>query len=124
MKHKGFAALSAVLIIAAVVMAVTTTVTLLAIGEGQAALTVELGGGDGYLVDGCAEDVLQEIHDDAAYNQTTISLPEGTCGGSYSLPGPVNWDLTVSETGTAFGRKVRVVFTRGQTITLSSWQEI
>ena len=41
MKHKGFAALSAVLIIAAVVMAVTTTVTLLAIGEGQAALVVD-----------------------------------------------------------------------------------
>lgn len=124
MKYRGFAALSAILIVAAVVMAVTTTVILLAIGEGQASLATELGGADGYLVDGCVEALLQEVHDDPAFNQTTMVQPEGTCNIIYNLSGPADWDVLVTETGSAFGRRVRVIFSRGQSISINSWQEV
>jgi hypothetical protein len=121
---KGFAALSAVLLISAVVMAVVTTVTMQAIGEGQTALAVDLGNTDQYLVDGCAEDVMQKIHDLATYSTASITRPEGTCTITYTLGGPVNWDLTIKESGTTFGKIVRVVFTRGMTNVITSWTEI
>jgi hypothetical protein len=125
MKNKnGFAAMSAVLIISGVILAIITTVTIMAVGEGQSALSVELGNTDQYLVDGCVEDVLQKIHDLATYNITTITRPEGTCTVVYNTAGPVNWDITVDEAGNNYGKIVRVVFIRGTTNTITSWKEI
>lgn len=117
--------MAAVLIISAVVMAVVATVVMLAIGEGQSALALDLGTGDRLAVDGCVEDLLQKVHDNAAYSGVTVTHGAAvTCQFSYNLGGPVNWDVVVSETGTGFGNRVRVVFTREQSLVLTSWSEI
>ena len=121
---KGFAAMSAVLVISGVILAIITTVTIMAVGEGQSALSLELGNTDQYLVDGCVEDVMQKIHDLATYNTISITRPEGTCTITYNTGGPVNWDITVKEAGTNYGKIVRVVFVRGMTNTITSWLEI
>ncbi|OGD09894.1 hypothetical protein A2397_06235 [Candidatus Amesbacteria bacterium RIFOXYB1_FULL_44_23] len=124
MKYPGFATLSMVLIISAVLMVIVVTVSLLSVGEGQSALASELGGNDAYLVDGCVEDLLRKVHDNPSYAGTTITRPEGTCSISYTLSGPISWNVVVGESGTDFGRRVRVIFTCGQNITLTSWVEI
>lgn len=121
---KGFAAISSVLIIAVVITGLVVTAALNSIGEGQSALAVESGSADGYLADGCMEDILQKISVNATENTTSVTRPEGTCVITYAQSGPVNWDITVSDTGTNYGRKVRAVFTRGQTISISGWWEI
>lgn len=121
---KGFVATTTVLIISAVVVTVVTTAILLSVGEGQASLASYKGEENLANVEGCVDDVLQKVHDSASYNGTSIFRPEGTCTISYALGGPTNWDITVTFSGTEYNRKIRVVFTRGTSISVASWQEI
>lgn len=121
---KGFVATTTVLIISAVVVTVVTTAILLSVGEGQASLASYKGEENLASVEGCVEDVLQKIHDSGTYSGTSITRPEGTCTISYVQGGPTDWDITVSFSGTEYNRRIRVVFTRGANITISSWQEI
>lgn len=123
MKTNGYIALTMVLVIVAVVIAVSTTVTLLAVGEGQSALTQQKGEDNWNLVDGCAEDALQKIHDSASYAGGTIARPEGTCNVIVNSGNP-NWNITVTTTSTTYKRSVQIVATRGSTITITSWLEI
>ncbi len=123
--RQGFAAMSTVLIISAVAMAVITTTVLLAIGSGQTSLALLLGEGNLQQVEGCAEDVIENVRDNSAFNKTSITRPEGMCSMTYNSGGPVNWDVTISMTQGDYTRKVRVVFGRNATsITRTSWQEI
>jgi hypothetical protein len=124
---RGFAALSMVLIVSGVVMAIVMTMSLIAIGEGQSASVSELGGVDMYLVDGCAEDLLLKVHDNSAYATASITRPEGTCSITYNAgtSRPTAWDVTIGESGTTYGRRVQIVFTRsGQNLAITSWKEI
>lgn len=122
---KGFVATTTVLIISAVIVAVVTTVVLLSVGEGQAALALLKGEENLANVEGCVEDVLQKIHDSGTYSGTSIGRPDGTsCNISYTLGGPTDWDITVTFSGTEYRRRIRVVFTRGASISVSRWEEI
>lgn len=122
--RKGFVALSTVLILSVVMLAIVGTVTYTAIGEGQVALSLQQGEAGLNLVEGCTEDLLQKVHDDSAFSGTSVTRPEGTCTYSYTSSGPTNWDVTVSTNYTNEPRRIRVVFTRGANVTLTSWQEI
>lgn len=124
MNKKGFVALSTILIVTVVMMSVVATVAYLAIGEGQTSLALELGDDNLHFVEGCVEDLLLDVRDNSAYSAASITRPEGTCNYTYNLSGPTNWDVTVSTNSTEYQRKIRVVFTRGASITLTSWQEI
>ena len=121
--NQGFIALSMILIITAVVMSIATTVTFLAIGEAQSALTQQKGEDAWTFVEGCAEDALQKIHDSSTYAGGTITRPEGTCSVTVTTGNP-NWDITVTTTATTYKRSVQIKATRGSTITITSWEEI
>jgi hypothetical protein len=117
-------AVSSVLLIASVVLAVVTTVTMLSIGEAQSGFSSVLGEEGLTLAEGCVEDVLQRVHDNAGFSATTITVPEGTCQVVYNLGGPASWDIEVRVLNTDYNRRVRVVFSRGSNIVITSWQEI
>lgn len=122
---KGFIALSTVLVISAVMLAVVGTIAYLSVGEAQSSLALYLGEDNLGLVEGCAEDVLQKVHDNSSYNAASINRPEGTCSIAYTSGGPTTWDVIVTTTTTAYQRKVRIQFTRNPSnISLTSWQEI
>ena len=122
---KGFVATTTVLIISVVVVSVVTTAMLLSVGEGQAGLALLKGEENLANVEGCVEDVLQKIHDSGTYSGTSITRPDETaCAISYTLGGPTDWDIVVSYSGTEYNRKIRVVFTRGASISVSRWEEI
>lgn len=127
--QRGFVAITTVLILSAVVVAIATTVTLLSIGEAQSSLSLYKGEDNLSFVEGCVEDVMLKIRADSSYNANgaTITRPEGTCLISVNggLGGPINWDLTVTSQNTSYQRQIRVIFTRNPTgITLTSWKEI
>jgi len=65
---RGFAALSLILIISAVMLTVIGTISYTAVGEGQASLALELGEDNLGLVEGCTEALLQNVHDTSGYN--------------------------------------------------------
>src|SRR3989344_1464013 len=119
----GFVAISTMLIISAVAIAVVTTLSLLSIGEAQSSFSLTQGAISLQLVEGCAEDVLQKVHDNVNFNDTSISQPEGTCLLTYNSSGPTNWDVTVETGDTNSIRTLRITFTRGTTLAVTSWQE-
>lgn len=121
--QSGFIALSMILIITAVVIGIATSVTFLSIGEAQSGLTQQKGEDTWNFVDGCAEDALEKIHNNASYAGGTITRPEGTCSITINAGNP-NWDITVTTTATTYKRTVQIKATRGTTITITSWQEI
>ncbi len=120
----GYIALSTVLIISVVVIALSTTVSLLSIGEAQSSFAQLKGEDTLDFVEGCAEDALLKARVNAAYTGGTITRPEGTCSVSISKAGS-QWTIDVTTTATAYIRTIRVVCNRtGTGLTLISWKEI
>lgn len=124
-KKQGFIAITSVLIISAVVLAITINVSLLSIGQGQAGLALTKGEDTLAFVDGCAEDALLKLRASSAYAGGNITRPgvEGTCTVTVASGGST-FTLTVSTTNTLYKRTVQVVVNRGSAITLTSWKEI
>lgn len=122
-RQRGFIAISMVILLVALVIAIATSVALLSIGEAESALTLTNGESTWDFVDGCAEDALQKIHDNPAYAGGTITRPEGTCNITINTGNP-NWDITVTTADASYKRTVEIKATRGTTITITSWQEI
>lgn len=122
--NRGYIALSSVLIISFVTLALTTSVALLSIGESQSSLALVKGENTFQFVEGCAEDAMIKSRVNNSYNGGTITRPEGTCSISISKAGNV-WTLTATTTNTDYARTIQVVFTRNPTgITLTSWKEM
>lgn len=124
--NKGFVAITTVLILSVVVVAISTTVTLLSIGEAQSSLSLFKGEDNLSFTEGCVEDYLLKIRANPTL-PGNITRPEGTCQVSVNngKSGPVDWDLIISSQTTSYQRKIEVIFTRNTTgISLTSWKEI
>ena len=122
-QNRGFVAISTVLIISFVVLAASINLSLLGIGEGQASLSLAKGAETWSFVDGCAEDALLKLRNNASYAGGNVTRPEGTCTVSVSQAGSV-YTLTVSTNATLYKRTVEIVANRGGNITITSWKEI
>jgi len=122
---KGFVAISTVLILLSIVIAIGITVTYLSIGEARSSLSLYQGEDNLDFTEGCAEDVILKIRSNSSFSGTSFTRPEGICNVAYALSGPTNWDLTINSSTSTYQRKIRVIFTRNTTgITLTSWKEI
>lgn len=130
--EKGFIALSTVLVIMSVIVAIVATVTLLSIGEGQSSLAIFKGEDNLDLLEGCVEDAMLKARSSATFGDpvgtpVTLTRPEGSCSVTVNSKTPgVTWNMTVSNISSSdYQRKIQVIFDRNPTgITLTSWQEI
>jgi len=120
---QGFVAISTVLVLMAVMMSAVVAITYLSVGELQIGLVQVKGEESWNLVDGCTEDLLINIWKNPNFSAGSLSRPEGVCTFVYNSPGP-NWDVTVSGNNSLSLRKIRVQFTRGNTVVVSKWQEV
>src|SRR5258708_18718426 len=121
-KQQGFIAISMVILLVALVIAIATTVALLSIGEAESALTLTNGESTLDFVEGCTEDALLKARASASYAGGNITRPEGTCTVSVAKAGST-WTLTVSTTAIAYVRTIQVVITQdGYGDTISSWK--
>lgn len=111
---KGFVATTIVLIITAITIAVAATVTMVSIGEMQSTFSQVRGEETLSLVEGCVEQALLNVRNSASYAGGNI----GTCTVIVN-----SGIMTVSTTGD-YVRTIKVTFTRGSSIVLTSWQEI
>lgn len=119
----GFVAITSVLVISAVVLAIAITVSLLSIGEGQAGLALANGENTLTFVEGCVEDALLKLNANASYAGGTITRPEGICIVSVSSLGST-YTITVTTNATLYKRAIQVVANRGSTVTITSWKEL
>ena len=122
-KNLGFIAITSVLIISAVVLAITISVSMLSLGQGQAGLALTKGEEALSFVDGCAEDALLKLRASSTYTGGNITRPEGTCTVTITSVGST-YTLTVSTADILYKRTVRIVANKGSAITITSWKEI
>lgn len=121
--NQGFIAISTILVISVVVLAIALTVTYLAIGEGQTALAQSKGEDALQFSEGCMEDALLKIRSNPSYAGGTISRPEGTCTITVVKAGNV-YTVTSTAAGTLYKRSIQVVVTRASSLVITSWQEL
>ncbi len=122
---KGYIAITTVLIVSFVVLAITATVTFLSIGEAQSSLALVKGGVTLGFVEGCVEDALLKSRNNATYGGGTLIQPEGSCIATISKVGN-RWTMDVSASaGAQYQRTIEVIFDRNPNgISLVSWNEI
>lgn len=128
--QKGYLAISMVLLLTVVTLAVATTVSLLAIGEGQSGLGHELGESALNLDEECAEDLLLRMRNEGMFAATITSTSFAEAEGTCSLTKSGNtWTITNTSPST-YVRTIQVTFVRdgyGITFTpgttISNWVE-
>jgi len=119
----GFIAISSILIIAAVVLTISITVSLLSIGEGQSALSLMKGEATLNLIEGCMEDAMLQISINPNYSGGLINRPEGACNIAVSNIGS-DYTVTSTNTSTDYKRTIQSVVNRSSALMISSWKEI
>lgn len=125
--QSGLMAISSLLIISAVALAIAVSISLIGIGEAQNSLTYKKGAEVLKIAEGCAEEALLRLRDDVNYSGGSLQLGAGSCTISITDTGS---DRTIDVTGTIAGppqfmRSLQLTVKRtGQSIRVLTWQEI
>lgn len=119
----GYIAISSILVIAAVVLIIGTTVALVSINEGQMSLAAIQSDTALGIVEGCTEEALLFLNENNTL-PATITVPLGSCTATTNSVVGTTWTITISTTVNTFTKSVQIILTRGSTITISSWSEI
>jgi hypothetical protein len=120
--RRGFLAMSTVLIVSAVVIAIAVSTMYIGIGDGKTALIHWNGTNTLYLTEGCMEDALLKLRASASYTGGTITRPEGSC--TVTVTGSGTYTITVTSTNATTTRQVQAVATRTSKVAITSWKEL
>ena len=120
----GFIATATVLVLMVVAISIVVTVSLLGIGGVQGSLALTKGETTLSLVEGCTDMALLNARNNPSYLGGNIIVTEGTCTVTVNSKVGNVWTVTVGSLALDYKRTIRVVFTRGTSIILTSWQEI
>ena len=120
--RSGFLAMSTVLIVSAIVMAIAVSVSLIGIGEGKTGLLHNQGSTALFLAEGCMEDALLNLRASSSYTGGTITRPDGSC--TVTVTGSGTYTLTATATSALSTRLLQVVATRSGKVAISSWKEL
>lgn len=120
--QNGYIALTSTLIIGALIVVVGLSVSLTSIGNLLNSYAFGQSSDDLYTVESCVEDVLLRLNETGSI-PGSISLSGATCSVTINSQIGSTWDFTVTRIGTNT-KQVRVVATRGSSITISSWNEL
>lgn len=121
-RESGYVALASVLVIAAVVLTIGISVSLLSVSEGQMSLAEKKNEETVDFIEGCVEDALLRLNEDNAI-PTQIPLPEGNCDVTIDSQSGSDWTFTVSGSVDNYTKNIQAQMTRGSTVTITSWQE-
>ena len=135
MNSKGYIAISTVVIILAVILALTITMSYSAIGEAQSGLALFQGEDNLQDVEGCVEDAMLKSRSSTTFGDpvgTPVNItrpsPEPACVvvvNSKTGSPTVTWDMNVTVDTTTIKRTINVNFARSSTgISLNKWNEI
>jgi hypothetical protein len=123
LKEGGFVALASVLVIAAIVLVLGISVSLLSINEIQTSFSSNKAARVLYLVEACAEEALLELNEDNTIT-SPIVLPEITCSATINAQTGSSWDFTISGTFDEYTQQIQVQAERTTSITVTSWEQI
>jgi hypothetical protein len=122
----GYIALMAVLIVGAASLAIGLALLTMGADSQRSTLVLQQSAQARSLATACAEEALQEIHDDTAFTGTgNLNLGEGTCSYTVTNTGGSNRTITTSGVVGSVTRKLEIYATIGvSSISIISWQEI
>jgi hypothetical protein len=125
--QKGFIALTSILIISTVALAVSVSISLLGVGEAKSSLDFKKGQETLKIAEGCIEEALIRIRNDDTYTGGSLNVGDGSCTISVSGTGS---DRTVDVTATISGSSLdyikRIQITTkiiGNSINILTWTE-
>lgn len=122
--QQGFIAISTVILVSVVTLAVAIMVTYISLNDAQSSLASFKGEQSLNFTEGCMNDAILKVRASATYSGGTIAYPEGSCTVTVSKSGST-YTLAAVPVSTAFVKKIQAIVTRGATtVTISSWQEI
>lgn len=121
--QKGYIAIASILVIAAVVLIIGTSVSLLSVNDIQSSLANKKGEEARLLVEGCVEDALLQLNEDNTIT-SNITIPQGSCSVTINSHEGNNWTFTVGGEFENYNKSVQVSATRGSTVEVTSWNDI
>lgn len=125
-KSDGYVALMAVLIVGAASVAISLALLITGADSQRSSLVTQQSAQALSLASACAEEALQQIHDDTAYTGSdNLTLGQGTC--TYTVTNTGGSNRTIDTTGTVNidTRKLKIYATIGvSSISITSWQEV
>lgn len=124
--QSGYVALLAVLIVGAASLAIASALLLTAADSQRSTLVSQQSAQARNIATACAEEALQQIHDNTSFTTagTNMSVGAGSCTYVVTNTGGSNRTITTTATvGTAI-RKLQLTITIGTTITVNTWQEV
>ena|SRR3989338_6307938 len=119
----GYIAITSVLVIAAIVLIIGTSVSLFAVNDIQSALSNKKSNESLDLVESCVEDALLRLNEDNSI-PATITLPDGSCSVTINSQVGTLWTFTVSGTFISHAKSIQVVADRTNTVTVNSWTQL
>lgn len=124
--QNGYVALLGVLIIGAVSTAVGLALLMAGVDGQRGAYVLQRSHQARGLLQACAEEALQVVHDDTNYTGTNnLNLGQGSCTYTVANTGGSNRTITVSATVNSVVRRAEVYVTIGaSSISITSWKEV
>lgn len=120
---RGYVALASVLVIAAIMVVIIITVSLVSISEGQMAYAEYKKEETVDIVEACTEEALYRLKRTKIV-QEQFPLLEASCSATINSQSGDDWDFTVTASNSGFLKKIRIDATSSDTITIKSWQEV
>jgi len=119
--QKGYIALSSIIIITAVILVISVTVSYLSIGEGQIALSLTNAEQRLAFQESCIEDILLKFR--SGTNPVAGSMPEGNCIIYWSDNGNGNYTFAIQAPDNTYGKYFTVSANRDYSVSVTSWQQ-
>lgn len=124
--QRGYVALLSVLIVGAVVTAVSATLLLSGTDASRSTLIDQQSVQARNLADGCGEEALQLIQTTTAYTGSgTLTLSAGTCNYTVTSTGASTRTIDANSTVNNVVRKIKVYVTiNSASLSITSWQDV
>lgn len=127
MKKNGYIAFTSILIVSAVALLISVSMSILGIDEAKSSLTYKKGQETLKIAEGCLEEALIRIRDDVFYTSGSLNLPDGSCTINVSANGSEKTiDIVAVISGNPGYEKHLLVLTEFSAgdVVIKSWQEI
>lgn len=122
-KIEGYVALTTVIIVGAVVMVITLSISIISISGIQTSLSTKKSSESLDITDGCGELVLREIRNNPSYSATSLTLQQGTCNLQIT-ENAGNYIIIIDTTIESHTKTVTIDATRTASgVSVNSWQQ-
>jgi hypothetical protein len=123
----GFVALTTMLVISAVALAASISISLIGVSRVKNSLDFKKGQETLKIAEGCAEAALLGLRDDVDYSGGSLIIGNGTCTIGISGAGSnrtIDVEATISDSSTYVKRLQLTVVRTGNSINIITWKQV